>query len=95
MFPAVDTADVQALTACIDWVIERTERAHERPCPRFSSRRRSAIPGSTAARALDVDLGIDWSDEELAERIGDYDGIVIRSATKMTAELIGQPAGCA
>jgi phosphoserine aminotransferase len=23
MFPAVDTADVQALTACIDWVIER------------------------------------------------------------------------
>jgi phosphoserine aminotransferase len=24
MFPAVDTADVQALTACIDWVLERT-----------------------------------------------------------------------
>jgi phosphoserine aminotransferase len=23
MFPAVDTADVQALTACIDWVVER------------------------------------------------------------------------
>jgi D-3-phosphoglycerate dehydrogenase len=38
----------------------------------------------------DVDLGIDWSDEQLAERIGDYDGIVIRSATKMTAELIEQ-----
>ena len=37
---------------------------------------------------FDVDLGIDWSDEELAERIGAYDGIVIRSATKMTAELI-------
>jgi D-3-phosphoglycerate dehydrogenase / 2-oxoglutarate reductase len=39
---------------------------------------------------FDVDLGIDWSDEELAEKIGDYDGIVIRSATKMTAELIGR-----
>jgi phosphoserine aminotransferase len=26
MFPAVDTADVRALTACIDWVLERTER---------------------------------------------------------------------
>jgi phosphoserine aminotransferase len=26
MFPAVDTADVQALTACIDWVLERTAR---------------------------------------------------------------------
>jgi phosphoserine aminotransferase len=24
MFPAVDTSDVQALTACIDWVVERT-----------------------------------------------------------------------
>ncbi len=24
MFPAVDTADVQALTACIDWIVERT-----------------------------------------------------------------------
>ncbi len=24
MFPAVDTADVQALTACIEWVLERT-----------------------------------------------------------------------
>jgi D-3-phosphoglycerate dehydrogenase / 2-oxoglutarate reductase len=37
---------------------------------------------------FDVDLGIDWSDEELAERIGAYDGIVIRSATKLTADLI-------
>jgi phosphoserine aminotransferase len=26
MFPAVDTADVQALTACIDWVVERLGR---------------------------------------------------------------------
>jgi phosphoserine aminotransferase len=26
MFPAVDTSDVQALTACIDWVIERIAR---------------------------------------------------------------------
>jgi D-3-phosphoglycerate dehydrogenase / 2-oxoglutarate reductase len=37
---------------------------------------------------FDVELGTDWSDEELAARIGDYDGILIRSATKMTAELI-------
>jgi D-3-phosphoglycerate dehydrogenase / 2-oxoglutarate reductase len=37
---------------------------------------------------FDVDLGVDWSDEELNERIGGYDGILIRSATKMTAELI-------
>jgi D-3-phosphoglycerate dehydrogenase / 2-oxoglutarate reductase len=37
---------------------------------------------------FDVDLGLDWSEEQLAERIGAYDGIVIRSATKLTAELI-------
>ncbi len=38
---------------------------------------------------FDVDLGLDWSEEELAERIGAYHGILIRSATKMTAELLG------
>ena len=37
---------------------------------------------------FDVDLGVDWSDEQLVERIGAYEGILIRSATKMTAELI-------
>src|ERR1700728_1744300 len=39
---------------------------------------------------FDVDLGIAWSDEQLAEKIGAYHGILIRSATKMTAELIEQ-----
>jgi D-3-phosphoglycerate dehydrogenase len=37
---------------------------------------------------FDVDLGIDWTEEELNERIGAYHGILIRSATKMTSELI-------
>ena len=37
---------------------------------------------------FEVDLGIDWTEEQLRERIGDYEGIVIRSATKMTGELI-------
>jgi D-3-phosphoglycerate dehydrogenase / 2-oxoglutarate reductase len=37
---------------------------------------------------FDVDLGVDWSDEQFIDQIGEYDGIVIRSATKMTAELI-------
>jgi D-3-phosphoglycerate dehydrogenase len=37
---------------------------------------------------FDVDLGVEWSDEELAERIGGYHGILIRSATRLTAELI-------
>jgi D-3-phosphoglycerate dehydrogenase len=37
---------------------------------------------------FDVDLGFDWSQQELEAKIGDYHGILIRSATKLTAELI-------
>jgi len=37
---------------------------------------------------FEVDLGLEMSDEELAEAIGAYDAILIRSATKLTAELI-------
>ena len=37
---------------------------------------------------FDVDLGVGWSADELADRIGGYDGILIRSATKLTADLI-------
>jgi D-3-phosphoglycerate dehydrogenase len=37
---------------------------------------------------FDVELGLEMSDEELAGAIGAYDAILIRSATKLTAELI-------
>jgi D-3-phosphoglycerate dehydrogenase len=37
---------------------------------------------------FDVDLGLEMSDEELGEVIGGYDAILIRSATKLTPELI-------
>jgi D-3-phosphoglycerate dehydrogenase len=37
-----------------------------------------------------VDLGLGWSREQLAERIGQYHGILIRSATRLDAELIGR-----
>ena len=39
---------------------------------------------------FDVDLGDGWSAEELTDRIGDYDAILIRSATKLTADLIAR-----
>jgi D-3-phosphoglycerate dehydrogenase len=39
---------------------------------------------------FDVDVGVDWSEQELVERLGEYDGIVIRSQTLMTAELIAR-----
>ena len=31
---------------------------------------------------FDVDVAEGWNADELAERIGDYDGILIRSATQ-------------
>ena len=37
---------------------------------------------------FDVEVGTDWADGELDKRIGDYEGIVVRSATKLTADLI-------
>ncbi len=37
---------------------------------------------------FEVDLGLDWTPEEFMVRVGDYDGLVIRSATKVTEEVI-------
>ena len=37
---------------------------------------------------FDVDLGLEMSDEEFRGKLGEYDAILIRSATKMTPELI-------
>ncbi len=42
MFPAVDPADVQALTGCIDWVLENTQQ------PAASSASRPGASGSVA-----------------------------------------------
>jgi D-3-phosphoglycerate dehydrogenase / 2-oxoglutarate reductase len=41
---------------------------------------------------FDVELGLEMSDGDLARRIGEFDGIVIRSATKLTADLIERGA---
>jgi D-3-phosphoglycerate dehydrogenase len=37
---------------------------------------------------FEVDLGAGWDRDELTARIGDYDGILIRSATQLDAELL-------
>jgi D-3-phosphoglycerate dehydrogenase len=50
--------------------------------------------GDSGVRLLrehfEVELGAGWSAEELTERIGDYDGILIRSATQLNAELLSR-----
>ncbi len=39
---------------------------------------------------FDVELGVDWKNGELEERIGEFEAIIIRSATTMTPELISK-----
>jgi D-3-phosphoglycerate dehydrogenase len=40
--------------------------------------------------SCEVELGLNWSREQLAERIGEFQGILIRSATKLDAELLAR-----
>jgi D-3-phosphoglycerate dehydrogenase / 2-oxoglutarate reductase len=37
---------------------------------------------------LEVEVGVEWQDGELERRIGEFEGILIRSATKLDADLI-------
>jgi D-3-phosphoglycerate dehydrogenase / 2-oxoglutarate reductase len=39
---------------------------------------------------LDVELGVDWDQDELERRIGEFDGLLIRSATQLDADLLGK-----
>ncbi len=39
---------------------------------------------------FDVELGVEWGDGQLETRIGEFDAILIRSATKLDAGLIGR-----
>jgi D-3-phosphoglycerate dehydrogenase / 2-oxoglutarate reductase len=39
-------------------------------------------------QSFDVDLGLEMSEQELAEAIGEYDALLVRSATQVTPELI-------
>ena len=39
---------------------------------------------------LDVELGIDWGRAELEARIAEFDGVVIRSATRVDADLLAK-----
>jgi D-3-phosphoglycerate dehydrogenase len=46
--------------------------------------------GLLRAAGLDVDLGITWDRAELEARIAGYDGILIRSATQVDADLLAK-----
>ena len=66
-----------------------TERTLTDAVPRVLVKEKIADAGVDLLRAeFDVELGLDWDDDELERRIGEFDAILIRSATKMTPELI-------
>jgi D-3-phosphoglycerate dehydrogenase / 2-oxoglutarate reductase len=61
------------------------------PVPRVLVKEKIADAGVELLRAeFDVELGLDWDQDELERRLGEFDAILIRSATKMTPELIGR-----
>ncbi len=61
--------------------------------PRVLVAEKIGEPGVELLREhFDVEVGVGWPREELAERIGEFDGILIRSATKLDAELLGRAA---
>ena len=43
-------------------------------------------------QGFQVDVGTDWDADELLARIPEYNGIIIRSATKVTADVIAAGA---
>jgi D-3-phosphoglycerate dehydrogenase / 2-oxoglutarate reductase len=58
--------------------------------PRVLVAEKIGDPGVELLREhFDVEVGVGWSREALAERIGEFDGILIRSATKLDADLLG------
>jgi D-3-phosphoglycerate dehydrogenase / 2-oxoglutarate reductase len=66
-----------------------SERTLSDQVPRVLVKERIADAAVDLLRAdFDVELGLEMSDGELAERIGDFDAILIRSGTKLTADLL-------
>lgn len=65
------------------------ERTLADPIPRVLVKEKIADAGIELLRAeFDVELGLEMGDDELAERIGLYDAVVIRSGTVISAALI-------
>jgi len=65
------------------------ERTLTDPVPRVLVKEKIADAGVELLRGeFDVELGLDWDDDQLKQRLGEFDAILIRSATKMTADLI-------
>ncbi len=59
--------------------------------PKVLVKEKIADAGNAMLREdFDVELGLEMGEEELTRRIGEFDAILIRSGTKLTAELIAR-----
>jgi D-3-phosphoglycerate dehydrogenase len=59
--------------------------------PKVLVKEKIADAGVELLRAdFEVELGTDWAEGELERRIGEFDAIIVRSATKLTADLIAK-----
>lgn len=69
-----------------------SEAKPSNPSPRVLVKEKIGDSGVQLLRdaGFDVELGVDWEDGELERRIGEFDGILIRSATKLDADLIAK-----
>ena len=85
MLPAVDPADVEALTACIEVVVEHAGGDDVKVLVSREDRR---LGVELLRERFDVDTAPRPATIELASRIGAYDAILVRSATQVTPELI-------
>ena len=88
MFPAVDPADVEALTACIDWVVENVDEVRmtgEGPGQGEDRRRRRRAAARELRRRARRSTGTTTSSPSGS---ASSTAILIRSATKLTADLI-------
>ncbi|MFY9487444.1 MAG: phosphoglycerate dehydrogenase [Solirubrobacterales bacterium] len=57
--------------------------------PKVLVKEKIADAGVELLRAnYDVEVGVDWSDEDLNSRIGEFDALLVRSATQVDAALI-------
>ena len=83
MFPAVEPDDVRALTACIDFVVEHAVMTRVLVAEEIGDSGVELLRDAVRRR-----LGVDCEDGDLERRIGEYDGLLIRCATKVTADLI-------
>lgn len=62
------------------------------PAPKVLVKEKVGPSGIEALReaGFEVDLGIDWDDETFLQKLPEYDGVLIRSATTFSPELIDQ-----